>query len=360
MSSSSSKAERVDAERDPATAAQRLGNWRNAAFEVKIRAWIGGDDRARGRDRVEFCGPGVDAMGERQARREQPKRLQALDDAFRIGAVGERALISGLEQMHMHAPAGLPRCFADRGDERIGTPLRTTGPELNRKESALGLGSDRLDVGDLLYDPRHRGKELGLDHRADVVRQFHQDAVFAFIDERVTIAHEHREGDAQADVPGGPGDFLGLVDRRHGPVKAGVVRHHRARAGARRASEGGDRAEIGVDRGHRGKAQQPRLERLAGCAERCRREGAGVIVRIDQRGHRQQAARGRVSGGSNLSDASVPDRQIDRRTGRTAVGRQQDDPGKPVSHCDPPPSALTSSASCARSCAAARSGMGCP
>ena len=73
-----------------------------------------------------------------------------------------RALISGLEQMHMHAPAGLPRCFADRGDERIGTPLRTTGPELNGKESALGLGSDRLDVGDLLYHPRHRGKELGL------------------------------------------------------------------------------------------------------------------------------------------------------------------------------------------------------
>ena len=166
----------VDAERDAATAPQRLRNRRDAALEMQVRARIGGDDRARGRDRVEFVGPRMDAMGERQARREQAERLQALDDAFRIGAVGEGALIARLQQMHVHAPPGLARRFGDSGEERVRTPLRAARPELDRKELALRLGGDRLDAGDLLYDPRHRGKKLRLDHRADFVGQLHQDA----------------------------------------------------------------------------------------------------------------------------------------------------------------------------------------
>ena len=74
-----------------------------------------------------------------------------------------------------------------------------------------------------------------------------------------------------------------------GPCEARVMGHDRSRAAARRAAEGGERAEIGIDRRHRAEAQQPGLERLAGAAERGRREGPRMVVRIDERGHGEQA-----------------------------------------------------------------------
>jgi hypothetical protein len=57
-----------------------------------------------------------------------------------------------------------------------------------------------------------------------------------------------------------------------------------------------------------------------------------VIVRIDQRGRRQQAARGRRRGRSDRGNASIPNQEIDKRTRRIAVGRQKDDAGETVDH----------------------------
>ncbi len=65
---------RVDAQRDAAAAPDRFGDRRDAASQVKIRARVGGDDRARGRDGVELFGAAIDAMGQRQPRRQQPER----------------------------------------------------------------------------------------------------------------------------------------------------------------------------------------------------------------------------------------------------------------------------------------------
>ena len=179
ISSSSSKAEEStpSATRQPRLSAS--GDRRDAALEMQIRARVGRDDRPRSRDRVKLRGPRVNAVGEGQARREQPKRIQTLGDAFRVGAVGKGPLIPCLEQMHVHAPAGPPRRLGDRGEKRIGAPLRAVRPELDRKQRALRLGGDRLDAGDLLDGSRHRSKELGLDDAADIVRQLRQDAVFA-------------------------------------------------------------------------------------------------------------------------------------------------------------------------------------
>ena len=54
------------------------------------RMWRDSDDHRPGfRDQVESFRAGVDAVRQRQARRQQFERLQALDDALRIGAAGE-------------------------------------------------------------------------------------------------------------------------------------------------------------------------------------------------------------------------------------------------------------------------------
>ena len=112
--------------------------------------------------------------------------------------------------------------------------------------------------------------------------------------------------------------------RRHGSVKAGVMRHHRSRSAARGAAESAQRREIGIDRGHRAETQEPALERLVGAAERSRRQGATVVVRIDQRRHRETFSLGH-GGRRNGGDAAVFDRDVDRRPGGRAVSRQQYD-----------------------------------
>ena len=169
--------------------------------------------------------------------------------------------------MHMNAPPGPQRRLGDRRQQRVGAPLRTVGPELHAKGGALHCRRDRLDARDLLFDAGRRGKELRLDYAPRVGGQLRQDASLAAVDQRVAIAHEHGERDAHADIRGRAGDFARFVDRRHGPVKARVMRHHRTHARPRRSSEGGERAEIGIDRRHRGEPQEPGLERLARCAK---------------------------------------------------------------------------------------------
>ena len=168
---------RIDAERDAAAAPHRFGDRRDAAAQVQIRARVCRDDRARGGYGVKLVGPSVDAMRERQARREKPERHQARHDALGIFAVGEGALISGLQQMHVNAPPGPPRGLRDCREKRVGAPLRTVGSELHAKGGALDCRGDRLDAGDLLFGAGHGGKELRLDHAARFVGQPRQDAV---------------------------------------------------------------------------------------------------------------------------------------------------------------------------------------
>ena len=98
---------------------------------------------------------------------------------------------------------------------------------------------------------------------------------------------------------------------------------------ARRPAEGGERAEIGIDRRHCGEAQEPGLERLGCGAERGRRERPGMIMRIDERRHGEESARRPAAAeGDNRGDAAAIDRDVDGRPGRRAVGRQEHDAGQ--------------------------------
>jgi hypothetical protein len=59
------------------------------------------------------------------------------------------------------------------------------------------------------------------------------------VNQRVAVAHEHGERDAQADIPSRARGFAHFLDRRHRAVQARVMRHHRRRPGAGGASERG-------------------------------------------------------------------------------------------------------------------------
>ncbi len=148
------------------------------------------------------------------------------------------------------------------------------------------------------------------------------------IDERIAVAHEHREGHAHADLVRRARDRARLLDRGHRSVEAGVMGHDRARPAARRAAERGERAEIGVDRRHRREPQKPGLERLAGRAERGRRQRAAMVVRIGERGQREKPPLRGARSRDNRGDAAVREDDVDRRPGWRAVGRQEDDAGK--------------------------------
>jgi len=130
------------------------------------------------------------------------------------------------------------------------------------------------------------------------------------VDDGVAVAHEHRERDAYADVAGRPRHLARLGDGVGG-VEARVMRHHRARAAARRAAEGGERAEVGIDRRHRRQPQQPQLQRLVGAAERGRRQRPAMIVCIGKRGQ-GEAARPRSGARPDVGDEPVAQRDIDR------------------------------------------------
>jgi hypothetical protein len=161
----------------------------------------------------------------------------------------------------------------------------------------------------------HRGEKLRLDHRPRVGGQLRQDALIAAVDHRVAIAHEHGERDAHADIRGRTGDFARFLDRRHGPVKARIVRHHRARASPRRSSQGGERAEIGIDRRHRGQAQKPGLERLASRAKGRWRQRARMVMRVDERGQSEAPSLRRARSRDDRRDDAVLDDEVHRRPG---------------------------------------------
>ena len=98
-------------------------------------------------------------------------------------------------------------------------------------------------------------RPLRLDDVARVGIEPGEDRPGVAIDERMPVAHEHRESHAHPDLFRRPRDGLGFLDRRHRAVEAGVMRHDRTRPGARGAGERGERAEVRVDRRHRAELQ---------------------------------------------------------------------------------------------------------
>jgi hypothetical protein len=159
-------------------------------------------------------------MGERQALRQQPDIAQMPDDALRIGGVGKAALINRLEEMHMHAPARPRGSFGDGAQQFVRTPLRPIGAELNLEGRALDCGGDRLDACDLFAGARHGAEELRLDDAARLGRQAREHRLGRSVDQRIAVAHEQSEGDADADIGGGARDFARLLDDRHRAMRA--------------------------------------------------------------------------------------------------------------------------------------------
>ena len=153
----------VDAERDAAAAPQRLADRRDPRAQMEVGAGVGRDDRAGAGDRVEFVGARVDAMRQRQPRREQAEHFEARDDALGIGGVREGALIAGLQQVHVNAPAGALEASAIARKQFVRAPLRAVGAELHGESRALDRRRDRLDASDLLGRARQRRKESRLD-----------------------------------------------------------------------------------------------------------------------------------------------------------------------------------------------------
>ena len=322
----------VDPERHPATAPDRLADRCDPARQMQVRARVGRDHGAGGRDRVELVGACGDAMGQRQPRREKAKRAEPFDNAFGIGAVGEGALSARLQEMHVHAPAGGARSLGDRCEKRVRAPLRTVGAELHGEGRALDRLGNRLDPVDLFLDARQGAEEGRSDGVARGVGQRVKERSMVAVDERIAVAHEDREGHAHADLVRRASNRARLLDRRHGPVEARVMRHDRARPAARRPAESRERAKIGVDRRHRGEAEEPGLERLAGRAERSRRQRPAMIVCIGERRQREKSTLRRARGRYDCCDAAIRDDDIDRGGGRRAVGRQKNDAGDHWAH----------------------------
>ena len=200
------------------------------------------------------------------------------------------------------------------------------GPNCTAKVGLSTASRDRLDARDLLLDARAAGRGRSLRPWRGRRPAAPPGGRRVAIDQRIAVAHEDGEGHPHADVARRAGDFARLLDRRHRPVEAGVVRHDRARAAARRAAEGGERAEIGVDRRHRREPQQPGLERLAAAPNEVGESGRAMIMRVDQRRQGEAAPLGRRRRRRDRRDRAVLDDEVDRRPRPAApsVGRSAD------------------------------------
>ena len=80
---------------------------------------IGDDARAGRRDHFDLVGPGMDAVRQRQPLREEADVAEIANDAIREMLIGPGALVDGLQQMHMDAPAGQRGIFGDRLQQRL-------------------------------------------------------------------------------------------------------------------------------------------------------------------------------------------------------------------------------------------------
>ena len=215
--------------------------------------------------------------------------------------IGPGALIDGLQQMHMDAPAGQRRIFGHRLQQRLRAPLHAGGPELHVDLGACNRRGNRVGQFDVGLWRHRRADEQFLDRLAVVAREFRQHRLAVAIDDRILVAHRERKGDADTDIGSGPRDRLGFLDQRHGPARPGVVHHHRRAASPRRTGQRGGRGEIGIDgRAERG-SQDPAFQRHAERAEG-RRGRPRMIMGVDEGGKNEGARPGR--GRRSLGDRS--------------------------------------------------------
>ena len=158
----------VDAERDAAAAPDRLADRRDPARQMQVRTRVGRDDRARDsaiRSRSVLAR--VDAMGERQTRREQPERLQALRRRPRDRR-GRRRRADSASREDACARAGPSRASVRRW-RRAARPSTIAGRWGRTARRRLGLStasaiaSTRAICSSTLG---HRTEELRLDRRA--------------------------------------------------------------------------------------------------------------------------------------------------------------------------------------------------
>ena len=313
----------VDAEGHSAAAPERLPDWRDAGSQMQVGTRIGRDHCARRRDLVQILRPRPYAMGERDSRREQPDRPQPFRNALRIGLVCKSALIARLQQMHVNATASFLRAARDGAQQFVGRPLRPVGSELHRERIAFDGLRDRLDARDLRGGVRHRVEECRLDGGAMFWRQARQRGVRGPINQGMAIAHEDRESHANPDVLRGARDLARLFDLTHRVMKAGVMRHHRAGAASRGATESCERGEIGVDSRQHAESKQPGFQRFAGAPKRRWRQRPCVVMRIGERRHGETSLRGRGRRRRDRRDMSRRDSDIDRSPHGRPIHRQK-------------------------------------
>ena len=271
---------------------------------MHVRAEIGDDARAGGRDHLELVRTGVDAMRQRQPLREEADVAQPAHHVRKM-LIGPGALIHGLQQMHVDAAAGSLRIFRHCLQQRLRAPLHAGGPELHidhRASDRRGNGVGQFDIG--LWRHRRADKEI-LDGLTVVAGKSGENRFGVAIDDRILVAHGQREGDADADVGCSPRDRLGFIEDGHRSARSCVVNHHRRAAGLRRPRQRGGRGQVGIDRRAQCGPQDPAFQGHTDRAEG-RRGRAGMIMRVDEGGNDEGArADGPRSSGDVSDDAAV-------------------------------------------------------
>ncbi len=282
----------IDADRDGAAALVRGGDRREAGAQMQVGTEIGDDARAGGGDHLDLVGPGVDAMRQRQPLRQEADVAEIANDAFREMLVGPGALIDGLQQMHVDAPAGQRRILGDRLQQRLRAPLHAGRAKLHVDLGTRDRRGDRVRQLDIGFRRHRRADEQLLDRLAIVAGETGQHRFTIAVHDRILVAHRKRKRDADTDVGRRARDRPGLLDQRHGAARAGVMDHHRRAAGPRRTRQRGGRGQIGIDRRAERGAQDPAFQRHAERAERGRGRPR-VVVGVDE-GREARGSAGRM------------------------------------------------------------------
>ena len=82
--------------------------------KVHVGAEIGDDARTQLGDHVEFVGPGMDAMRQRQPLRQEADIAEIADHPLREIRIRPGPLIDGLQQVHVNTAAGRRGVLGDR------------------------------------------------------------------------------------------------------------------------------------------------------------------------------------------------------------------------------------------------------
>ncbi len=237
-------------------------------------------------------------MGEREPIGEEAEAVEPGHHPIGVGGVGPFALRPGLQAMHVDAPAGARGRRGDGGEGLLAHPLRADRAVLDGEAGVLE-GGDRVDGGEEFggrWSAAHPRRDGVAVRRGETLEQRGGIAV----DQRVTVGDRHREGDADADVPGGTGDGLRLVDEAVGVLRVvAMVGGADAALGEPREGDGG--SHVGIDLRLVGEPGDPGLQNVVAGAEGEGAVAAAVVVGVDQHGEGDQtlagARRGRVQSG---------------------------------------------------------------